>query len=167
MSVTKIHKVENNAVADLKPFVESAVAPSAHLMSDEHHAYQVIGRGFAAHDSVKHGQKEFARGAVHSNTAESFHAMLERAKQGVYHFMSHQHLPLYTAEAAFHWNQRTPETRVVRKGKNQGRTKRIMQRLPILEQFKNLLRLAPLCQVRRTTNSGIRIIPVPLPSFGL
>ena len=42
-----------------------------------------------------------------------------------------------------------------------------MKRLPILEQFRNLLKLAPLCQVRRTMNSGIRIIPVPLPSFGL
>jgi transposase-like protein len=163
----KTHLVANNAVVDLKPFVTSTVAPSAHLMSDEHHAYQVIGRGFAAHDSVRHGQKEFARGVIHSNTAESFHATLERAKQGVYHWMSKQHLPLYTAEAAFHWNQREPVTQVIQRGKNQGALRSIMKRLPILEQFRNLLKLAPLCQVRRTLNSGIRIIPVPLPSFGL
>lgn len=42
-----------------------------------------------------------------------------------------------------------------------------MKRLPILEQFKTLLKLAPLCQVRRTENCGIRIIPVLLPSFWL
>jgi transposase-like protein len=163
----KTHLLANNAVADLRPFVESTVAPSAHLMSDEHHAYQLIGRSFAAHDSVKHGQKEFARGEVHSNTAESFHATLERAKQGIYHWMSKQHLPLYAAEAAFHWNQRESETRVIQKGKNKGRTKRFMKRLPILEQFKSLLNLAPLCQVRRTENSGIRIVPVSFPLFGL
>lgn len=163
----KAHRVENNAVVELKPFAESAVAPSAHLMSDEHFAYRIIGRGFAAHDSVRHGQKEFARGEVHSNTAESFHATLERAKQGVYHWMSQQHLPLYTAEAAFHWNQRRPERRVIRKGKNRGQSRILMKRLPILEQFKSLLKLAPLCQVRRTENSGIRIMPVPLPLFGL
>lgn len=163
----KAHMVSNNSIADLRPFVESAVAPSAHLMSDEHSAYRVIGRSFAGHDSVKHGQKEFARGKVHSNTAESFHATLERAKQGVYHYMSHEHLPLYTAEAAFHWNQRKPETRVIRKGKNQGRTKTLMTKLPILEQFKNLLKLVFCCQVRRTKNGGIRIVPVPLPLFGL
>lgn len=163
----KTHMVANNAVADLKPFVESTVAPSAHLMSDEHGAYRIIGRSFASHDSVKHGQKEFARGEVHSNTAESFHATLERAKQGIYHWMSKQHLPLYAAEAAFHWNQRTPETRVIQKGKDHGRSRNFMKRLPILEQFMNLLNLAPFCQVRRTKNSGIRIIPVPLPSFGL
>lgn len=159
--------VASNAVAALRPFVESRVAPSAHLMSDEHHAYTVIGQNFAAHDSVRHGQKEFARGKVHSNTAESFHATLERAKQGIYHWMSKQHLPLYAAEAAFHWNQRVPETRVIRRGKNQGKIRTVMQRLPILEQFKRLLKLAPLCQVRRTKNSGIRIMPVPLPLFGL
>jgi hypothetical protein len=165
--VVKTHLLANNAVADLRPFVESTVASSAHLMSDEHHAYQIIGRGFAAHDSVKHGQKEYARGEVHSNTAESFHATLERAKQGIYHWMSKQHLPLYAAEASFHWNQRELETRVIQKGKNQGRTKRFMKRLPILEQFKSLLKLAPLCQVRRTENSGIRIVPVTFPLFGL
>lgn len=163
----KAHMVANNSVADLQPFVESVVAPSAHLMSDEHSAYRVIGRSFAAHDSVKHGKKEFARGQVHSNTAESFHATLERAKQGVYHFMSHEHLPMYMAESAFHWNQRAPETRVIRNGKNQGRIKTFMTRLPILEQFKNLLKLARCCQVRRTENCGIRILAMPLPLFGL
>jgi hypothetical protein len=163
----KAHMIANNSVADLRPFVESAVAPSAHLMSDEHSAYRVIGRSFAAHDSVNHGQKEFARGDVHSNTAESFHATLERAKQGVYHYMSPEHLPLYTAEAAFRWNQRTPETRVIRKGKKQGQTKTVMKRLPILEQFKALLKLALCCQLRRTENCGIRVVPMPLPLFGL
>lgn len=163
----KAHMIANNSVAELQPFVESVVAPSAHLMSDEHTAYRVIGRAFAAHDSVKHGQREFARGGVYSNTAESFHATLERAKQGVYHYMSPDHLPLYTAEAAFHWNQRRPETRVIRRGKNQGRIKTFMTRLPILEQFKALLKLAPCCQLRRTKNSGIRIVPMPLPLFGL
>jgi hypothetical protein len=116
---------------------------------------------------VRHGQKEFVRGNIHSNTAESFHATLERAKQGVYHWMSKQHLPLYTAEAAFHWNQRAPETQVIRKGKSQGIARTFMKRLPILEQFKNLLKLGPLCQMHRTENSGIRIIPVPFPLFGL
>lgn len=163
----KAHMIVSNSVADLRPFIESAVSPSAHLMSDEHTAYRVIGRAFAAHGSVKHGQKEFARGDVHSNTAESFHASLERAKQGVYHYMSPDHLPLYMAEAAFHWNQRRPETRVIRRGKNQGRIKTFMTRLPILEQFKALLKLAPCCQLRRTNNSGIRIVPMPLPLFGL
>ena len=159
--------ISNDSVADLKPFILKTVASSANLMSDEHSAYQIIGRDFASHQSVRHGQKEYARGDVHNNTAESFHSTLERAKFGVYHWMSKRHLPLYTAEAVFHWNQRAPEEKTIQRGKNRGQRKTIMKRLPILEQFKNLLRLAPFCQVRRTENSSIRIMPGVLPLFGL
>jgi len=56
---------------------------------------------------------------------------------------------------------------VAKKGKNQGKLRTFMMRLPILEQFENLLKLAPLRQLRRTKNSGIRIIPTPVPLFGL
>ncbi|WP_371926642.1 transposase [Desulfuromonas sp. KJ2020] len=102
-----------------------------------------------------------------SNTAESFHATLERAKQGVYHYISPEHLPLYTAEVAFHWSQREPETRTIRKGKNQGQKRTFMKRLPILDRLKTLLKLAPYCQLRRTKTCGIRMVPMPLPLFGL
>jgi len=159
--------ISNDSVADLKPFICETVAQSADLMSDEHSAYQIIGRDFASHQSVRHGQKEYARGDVHNNTAESFHSTLERAKIGVYHWMSKRYLPLYTAEAVFRWNQRAPRETTISRGKNRGQQKVIMKRLPILEQFKNLLRLAPFCQVRRAENSGIRILPRALPLFGL
>ncbi len=53
----KAHMIANNAVADLQPFVESVVAPSARLMSDEHAACRIIGRGFASHASVRHGRQ--------------------------------------------------------------------------------------------------------------
>jgi len=159
--------IASASAESLKPFISESVLPSAHLMSDEHSAYQIIGRDFASHQSVRHGQKEYARGDVHNNTAESFHAALERAKFGVYHWMSKCHLPLYTAEAAFHWNQRTSESKTIQRGRNKGQIRTFMKRLPILEQFKNLLRFAPYCQVRRTETSGIRIIPGPLPLFGL
>jgi hypothetical protein len=43
-------------------------------MSDELQAYRVIGQDFATHETVRHGQKEFARGQVHNNTAESYNA---------------------------------------------------------------------------------------------
>lgn len=159
--------INNDSVADLKPFITGTVLPGAKLMSDEHSAYQIIGRGFASHQSVRHGQREYVQGAVHNNTAESFHAILERAKIGIYHWMSKRHLPLYAAEAVFHWNQRIPETKRIQRGKNQGQLRTVMKRLPLLERFRNLLRLAQHCQVRRTENSGIRIIQGVLPVYGL
>ena len=96
----KTHRITNNSVADLRPFVVSAVASSAQLMSDEHSAYGVIGRAFATHDQRHSTDRKSLRAAsVHSDTAESFHATLERAKQGVYHYMSPEHLPLYAARS--------------------------------------------------------------------
>ena len=74
-------------------------------MTDQLHAYMALGKEFSSHDSVNHGCKEYARGKAHVNTAESFNAILERAKQGVFHFISRQHLPRYLSEVTFRWKQ--------------------------------------------------------------
>lgn len=159
--------IVKGSVEHLKPFVFASVSSQSHLMSDELSAYALLAPQFAAHETVSHGQKEFARGQVHSNTAESFHATLERALQGVYHWMSKSHLPLYTAESAFRWNQRQAVERTVKTGKNQGQQRIVMEQLPLLEQFRNLLCRARGCQLRRTPNNGIRIFPGDIPLFGL
>ena len=163
----KTMPVINGSVANLRPFVERNVRLSARLMSDEHSAYRWIAPGFADHQSVSHGRKEFARGEVHSNTAESFHATLERALQGVYHYMSRKHLALYTSEAAFRWNQRIPVEKTIRRGKNKGQKRIVMDPLPLLDQFANLLRNAVGLQLRRTEKGGFKIRCTPVPLFGL
>jgi len=42
-----------------------------------------------------------ARAGVHNNTAESFNSQLERAKQGVFHWLSTDHVQRYINEVAF------------------------------------------------------------------
>ena len=83
-------------------------------MSDQHWTYKIVGKGYRAHQWVHHGEKEFARGDVHNNTAESFNALLERAKQGVFHYLSKEHLQRYLHEFEFRWNQRMPEMKLTR-----------------------------------------------------
>jgi len=139
--------------------VAEAVSPEAHVMSDQLHAYKAIGKNYAAHDSVNHGAKEFSRNDVHVNTAESFNAILERAKQGVFHYLSRRHLRRYIGEVAFRWNNRDP----VEKKTKEGVSKIIMQAKPVLEQLQNLLKHAVGTQLRRTIYGGIA---TPLPSFG-
>ena len=163
----KAAPVVNDSLKQIKPFVEHRVSSQARLMTDEHNVYRQLAPGFAEHQTVNHGQKEFARGTVHNNTAESFHATLERALQGVYHYMSKQHLPLYTAEAAFRWNQRHPVDKIFKRGHQKGQKRIVMERLPLLDQFKNLLLCAAGTQLRRTSNGGINILPNRLPLFGL
>ena len=128
-------------------------------MTDQLQTYRAIGKAYAAHESVNHGSKEFSRDGVHVNTAESFNAILERAKQGVFHFLSKRHLTRYVGEVAFRWNNRDPVKKIAKTGVS----KIVMQAKPILEQLQNLLKYAVGTQIRRTIYGGIA---TPQPAFG-
>ncbi|UCH22659.1 MAG: transposase [Deltaproteobacteria bacterium] len=67
--------------------------------------------------AVNHSAKAYADNDVHSNTAESYLSILERARIGVFHYMSHTHLPRYLDEASFRWSNRTPK-KLLRKRAN-------------------------------------------------
>jgi hypothetical protein len=47
---------------------------------------------------------------------ESFNALLERAKFGVFPFMSRRHTKRYASEIAFRWNNRNPHEKRTRAG---------------------------------------------------
>jgi hypothetical protein len=143
--------VENDSIAVLKPVVNALVSTTAHLMSDEHHAYTNIAKAFRRHSHVNHGRGEYARGRVHSNTAESYGAILERAKQGVFHYLSKKHLQRYLHEFGFRWNQREARDHVTRRGVK----KTIMVALPVLIRLKALLSQCAGKQLRWTSNRSI------------
>ncbi len=107
-------------------------------------SYRKAGKLFASHDSVNHSKKEFARGQAHNNTAESFNANLERAKLGVFHFMSKQHLSRYLHEDCFRWNHRLPEFKKDKKGS----LKIVMKPMPVIMMLRSILAKAPGCQLR-------------------
>lgn len=143
--------VANDSIASLSPVVDRFVDKRSHLKTDELHAYKQIGKKYASHQWVNHQGKEYSRGDTHNNTAESFNAMLERAKQGVFHYLSKKHLSRYLHEIGFRWNQREPELKVTKKGE----LKIVMIRLSPLSMLKTLLVHAPGRQVRRSANGGI------------
>ena len=143
--------ISSDKVAELNPLVQQFVNKKAHLMTDENWAYLQIGKEYANHSSVNHGAKEFARGDVHNNTAESFNALLERAKQGVFHYMSQKHLQRYLDEIGFRWAHRTPTGEVTKKGKK----KTVMVSLPVIELLCSLIDKAVGRQLRRTRKGGI------------
>lgn len=142
--------ISSDSYAGLAPHVKQVVSPAAQVMTDQLHTYMALGKEFFDHQSVNHGIREYARGEAHVNTAESFNAILERAKQGVFHFVSRQHIPRYLSEVAFRWNSRVP----VEKKRN-GLSKIVMQAKPVLEQFEDLLEHALGTQLRRTIWGGV------------
>ena len=143
--------VGSDSIADLEPMVGKFVNMEAHLMTDDLQAYRKIGQKFASHQSVNHGKKEYARGKVHNNTAESFNAIIERTKEGVFHYWSKEHMGRYLHEIEFRWNHREPKVQKTRKGKR----KIIMKPMPVIKMLVSLLSAAPGRQMRRSANGGI------------
>lgn len=133
------------------PHVFNLIRKDAHLMTDEHKSFQAIGKWFSAHSSVNHSQKEYARGDVHNNTAESFNAILERAKQGVFHYLSKKHLSRYLYEIGFRWDHRIPVEKITRTGLR----KTVMLPMPFLFVLSSLLSKALGRQLLRTPNGSI------------
>lgn len=81
------------------------------LMTDENSSYVLVGKKFKEHRTVLHSAREYARreqdGSVtHSNTAESYFAILKRGMYGVFHHCSPVHLQRYVDEFDFRWNNR-------------------------------------------------------------
>lgn len=146
--------VASDKIAELCPQVKRFVDKGASLITDENRAYRFIGKQFAAHDWVNHSHKEYARGDIHNNTAESFSAILERAKQGVFHYLSKKHLSRYLHEIGFRWDHRIPELRLTKKGE----LKLVMKPMPVIRMLKSLLSSASGRQLRRSLNGGILCI---------
>lgn len=123
-------------------------------MTDQHLSYRKIGQNFEAHTTVNHLRKEYVFGDAHTNTVESFNALLERAKQGVFHYMSNTHLSRYLNEIGFRWDHRTPEVKITKNG----RKKKYMKPMPFMLRLLSLLSRCAGRQVRRTHNYGIKSI---------
>ena len=91
----------------LKAAIRQVVDPRARIISDENPSYKGTGKEFTGgHESVCHSAKEYARGDVNTNTAESSFALVKRGIVGVYHNVSQRYLYRYLWQFDFVWNSR-------------------------------------------------------------
>lgn len=91
--------------ANLQKFVRDNVVVCSEVFTDEHAGYDGLNVKFQ-HDGVKHTQKEYVRGKVHTNTVEGYFSLLKRGVIGTFHQVSRKHLPLYVAEFDHRYNHR-------------------------------------------------------------
>jgi transposase-like protein len=81
--------VENISAETLKNAIRENVDKTARIMTDELSSYRGIGNEFdGGHETVNHGNKEYARGDVNVNSAESYFALLKRGVHGKFHHIS-------------------------------------------------------------------------------
>lgn len=74
------------------------------LMTDEYRGYSRMNQ-LLKHFQINHSY-EYANGIVHTNTIESFWALLKRGILGQYHRVSAKYLWLYLNEFAYRYNRR-------------------------------------------------------------
>lgn len=98
---------ESFGPANVSKLLFSRVDRKSRLMTDEAKAYIAPGRHFAAHETVNHRTKEYARGDVTTNTVEGFFGIFKRGMRGIYQHCGQQHLHRYLAEFDFRYSNRS------------------------------------------------------------
>ncbi len=97
--------VERVTAENLQRIVRDNVVVCSPVYTDDSMAYVRLAPKFD-HQSVKHSQREYVRGDVHTNTVESAFSLLKRGITGTFHQVSKKHLPLYLAEFDHRFNHR-------------------------------------------------------------
>lgn len=100
-------KINGDALGKL---LKEHISEDANLNTDESPLYKKVGREFAHHDTVNHGQEQYARYEDErlktTNTVEGFFGNAKRSIDGTHHQVSAKHLPLYLAELDYKYNTR-------------------------------------------------------------
>ncbi len=99
--------IANVNAANIWPILKEQVSKKARLMTDEAAVYAKPGAEYAEHGVVNHRRKEYARGHITTNSAESSFATLKRGLIGTFHHVSEKHLQRYAVEFDFRWNNRS------------------------------------------------------------
>jgi transposase-like protein len=86
--------------------VRENIDRESRLHTDESVLYVGSNQHFAAHETVNHSRKEYARAGVHVNSAEGFFGVFKRGMRGVYQHCSEKHLHRYLAEFDYRYNHR-------------------------------------------------------------
>jgi transposase-like protein len=93
--------------AELLGFIRENVATDAEAVyTDEWNVYNHLpGLGYN-HDTIRHGDEEWVRANVHTNTVENVWSLFKRSIVGSYHKISVKHLPAYLDEMEWRFNNR-------------------------------------------------------------
>ncbi|MDA9818053.1 IS1595 family transposase [Flavobacteriaceae bacterium] len=81
---------------------------STTLMTDDFKGYKPF-KKVISHLSVNHSKKQWVSGLAHTNTIESFWAIVKRGIKGQFHFVSPKYLSMYLDEFCWRFNNKESE----------------------------------------------------------
>jgi transposase-like protein len=92
----------------LFPIIEEKILPNTTVYSDEYSTYDQLHKlaNCYNHKRIKHAQKIYVMGDVHTQTIEGFWSLVKRGIGGVYHSVSRKYLQTYLNEYSFRYNRR-------------------------------------------------------------
>ncbi len=85
---------------------ENTAGDTRAIYTDELPSYVGVADDNTEHETVKHREKEYVRGEVHTNSLENVWSLLKRSIIGSYHQVSAKHLDAYLDELEFRFNNR-------------------------------------------------------------
>jgi len=94
----------------LLPNLVNSVEQGSTIYTDELRSYQNVAKYGFVHARVKHGEYEWVRAEVHTNSIEGFWSQLKRSVNGTFHQVGRKHLQGYVDEFAFRYNRRAALT---------------------------------------------------------
>ena len=119
--------------------VHEHILPKTTVFTDELNGYDGIrhmNQGYV-HKRIKHSEKVYVVGDVHTNTVEGFWSLVKRGMSGVYHAVGRGYLQSYLDEYSFRYNHRYDTEPMFTSFLSQIQKARSCE-MPSEEQFQNL-----------------------------
>ncbi len=101
---TRAKPVNGTDARNLHAAVRAHVESGSTLHTDEHGGYVGLDGLFYKHERINHGDGEYVRDGISTNSIESVWAVLKRGLHGTYHHASKKHLSRYVNEFTFRLN---------------------------------------------------------------
>jgi ribosomal protein L37AE/L43A len=102
--------VKSRAMIDVEGPIFQYVLPSSMIFTDEWGGYsERIGSKYIGHRRIRHEDRVYVSGAVHTQTIEGFFGNLKNGIRGNYHSVSSKWLQGYLNEYAWRYNHRKDE----------------------------------------------------------
>ncbi|WP_462254189.1 IS1595 family transposase [Ferruginibacter sp.] len=89
----------------LLPIIRNVVDKDSILMTDDYNGYKDLKNDYS-HYTVNHSAKEYVNAMAHTNGIENFWSHLKRGIDGIYHWVSKEHLQSYVDEFTLRFNTR-------------------------------------------------------------
>jgi transposase len=108
----RAHVVKSRGTYDVEPPIFEYILPTSMIFTDEWKGYtDRIGSTFIGHRRIRHEDKIYVSGDVHTQTIEGFFGNMKNGIRGTYHSVSSKWLPSYLNEYCFRYCERSNTTR--------------------------------------------------------